>query len=150
MQIVVDDILTNYQDQGKGKVILLLHGWRDSANTYDKLADKLTEDYRVIRPDLPNFGNSASTLKVTTTEQFARFIEAFLKKLKIGAAHCTSGHSMGGQRSIHAVANGAGQTKKLVRLATSGIRDDRRLYKTAMKTVSKPVRGLLSKNFKRK
>lgn len=150
MQIIVDGILTHYEDQGKGKVIILLHGWRDSAKTYDKLAAKLTENYRVIRLDLPNFGASASTLKVTTTEQFAQFIETFLKKMKVGSVYGVIGHSMGGQIAIYAAANGVVQTKKLVLLATAGIRNQKRIYKTVMKVASKPIRGLLTKNFKRK
>lgn len=47
-----------YKDEGKGAVILLIHGSVSSLKTYDALAAQLAKRYRVIRFDIPPQGLS--------------------------------------------------------------------------------------------
>lgn len=61
-----------YKDEGKGPVILLVHGSVSSLKTWDGLAAKLVKNYRVIRFDIPPQGLSGpvsaealATLKAT-------------------------------------------------------------------------------------
>ena len=58
MQIVVQDLLTSYDLRGRGKVILLLHGWGNSLQSYDLIATNLAQEYQVLRLDLPGFGQT--------------------------------------------------------------------------------------------
>ena len=46
----------HYRDEGKGETIILLHGTGASLHTWDKWTDKLKNNYRVIRLDLPAYG----------------------------------------------------------------------------------------------
>ncbi|HNI26776.1 MAG TPA: alpha/beta hydrolase, partial [Leptospiraceae bacterium] len=45
-------------DQGKGEVILLLHGLFSTSFSFRKLIPILSENHRVIAPDLPGVGLS--------------------------------------------------------------------------------------------
>lgn len=58
MNIVVDNLLTNYTLSGKGKLVLVLHGWGDSVRGVAGLQKALSADYKVLALDLPGFGGS--------------------------------------------------------------------------------------------
>ncbi len=47
------------QTQGKGKDLVLIHGWGISGNVWESVADKLSNQYRVTIVDLPGYGRSA-------------------------------------------------------------------------------------------
>ena len=49
-----------YIDQGKGDVIVLLHGIPTSGWLYRKMINELSQNYRVIAPDMLGFGSSDS------------------------------------------------------------------------------------------
>ena len=49
-------INVHYCDEGRGEVILLLHGVFSSLHTFNKWTEILSQSYRVIRLDLPGFG----------------------------------------------------------------------------------------------
>lgn len=50
----------HYIDQGKGEVIVLLHGVPTSGWLYRNMIDELSQNYRVIVPDMLGFGSSDS------------------------------------------------------------------------------------------
>jgi len=54
------DGVIKYIDQGKGAVILLLHGVPTSSWLYRKMINELAMNYRVIAPDMLGFGSSDS------------------------------------------------------------------------------------------
>ncbi len=43
MKIIVNNIATEYTDEGSGPVILCLHGWKDSLRTFDALEPELVK-----------------------------------------------------------------------------------------------------------
>lgn len=49
-----------YIDKGQGEVILLLHGIPTSGWLYRKMINQLSQNYRVIAPDMLGFGSSDS------------------------------------------------------------------------------------------
>jgi len=59
---VVDDVTFFYREAGPADrpVILLLHGFPTSSHMFRDLIPILAEDFRVIAPDLPGFGNTIS------------------------------------------------------------------------------------------
>lgn len=84
-----------YKTEGKGKEVVLLHGYIESLNVWDDFAEKLSENYKVIRIDLPGHGNSDNFGTENSMEIMADSVNAVLKDLKI--SNCTMiGHSMGG------------------------------------------------------
>ena len=49
-----------YEIQGTGPTVIMVHGLGGSSNTFQPQASVLSSKYRVIRPDLPGAGRSAS------------------------------------------------------------------------------------------
>lgn len=85
----------HYTDSGKGKVIVLLHGYLETSEVWGGFAGKLAEKYRVIIPDLPGHGRSDVFGEIHTMELMAEIIEELLNDLKIEKVFLT-GHSLGG------------------------------------------------------
>ena len=48
----------HYSDSGKGKAIVLLHGYLESSEVWNGFAEKLGSEFRVILIDLPGCGLS--------------------------------------------------------------------------------------------
>ena len=58
MHIDIDGLNINYIDEGKGRHVLLLHGWGGSIQTMMPIFNILKEKFRVVALDLPGFCNS--------------------------------------------------------------------------------------------
>lgn len=100
MQIVVDDILTNFQVFGnKKKTILILHGWQRSLNEWLPIARQLSDSHTVILLDLPGFGLTPRPTESYTIYDYAKFVEHFLIKLEQHKVTLI-GHSFGGRLGI--------------------------------------------------
>jgi pimeloyl-ACP methyl ester carboxylesterase len=85
----------SYLKQGKGKTIVLLHGFGEDSNIFNKQVEFLKKFCCVILPDLPGSGESPLNVELTTIEDFAAAILALLQHESIET--CTMlGHSMGG------------------------------------------------------
>lgn len=138
MQLVVDSLLVNYKKEGKSKKnVILIHGWADKLETFDRLADHLSKKYTVYRLDLPGFGKTQAPEEVWGLSDYALFIEKFTKKLGIKDVHAYIGHSNGGAVLIKGYSNGSLKSEKLVLLAASGIRGGNSIKKLIIKFVAK-------------
>ncbi|RFU69857.1 alpha/beta hydrolase [Peribacillus saganii] len=84
-----------YQDEGKGKPIVLLHGFCGSSRYWDKVIPKLSNNFRLIAPDLPGHGGSSVTGHISSIEDMANHIKDFLDSLNVQEV-TMFGHSMGG------------------------------------------------------
>lgn len=122
MQIVVDDLLTHYELQGSGKLIVLLHGWGDNLQGLASLQKTLAQDYQVLAIDLPGFGGTQVPHDTWDLTNYVNFVAATLTKLKLAQPYALIGHSNGGAVSALAVGSGVLQPAKLVLLAASGLR----------------------------
>jgi pimeloyl-ACP methyl ester carboxylesterase len=146
MQVIVDGLLTTYDRSGKGKVIVMLHGWGDRAAGFAGLRSVLAHDYQVIAPDLPGFGGTQSPLAVWGLSDYAMFISNFLAKLDIRSVYAFVGHSNGGAIVLRGIGQGTLHSDKVILMASSGIRGDyngrRRLLRyiaKAGKTLTQPL-----------
>lgn len=137
MQVVVDSLLTHYEVLGKGKTVVLLHGWGDSAAGFAPLSQELAAQYRVLAPDLPGFGATQPPITPWGLEDYATFVAHFLKKIRVGKVHAIVAHSNGGAVAICGLARRSLQAEKLVLLAASGIRTKGGLRKLGFKVVAK-------------
>lgn len=137
MQVVVDSLLINYTDEGKGKVMLLLHGWGDSLTTFNELISKLSKNYRVIALDLPGFGGSQPPDEAWDLDNYAKLLKSFLNKLNINKLSVVLGHSNGGALAIRSLSTGDLSAKKLILLASSGVRPKKTIRRLGLKTVAK-------------
>ena len=101
MYIKVQDINVNYiqYGNGKGKDILLLHGWGQSIQMMKFLGDNFSDKYRITILDFPGFGESDEPSSPWTIEKYSLMLEEFVKKLKIKKP-IVMGHSFGGRVAI--------------------------------------------------
>ncbi|PGL69856.1 alpha/beta hydrolase [Bacillus sp. AFS055030] len=93
--VELENLTIAYKDQGKGKPIVLIHGFMGSHAYWEKVVPKLSEDYRVIAIDLPGHGDSTAIIKEHTIEDYADVIKDFLDQLNIQQV-TMFGHSLGG------------------------------------------------------
>jgi pimeloyl-ACP methyl ester carboxylesterase len=87
--------LVNFRDIGKGKPVVLLHGYLESLKIWDEFSSKLSENCRIIAIDLPGHGESDPQFGRGTIKYMAEVVNAVLEKLRINKALIV-GHSMGG------------------------------------------------------
>jgi len=109
--------------EGKGPVVVLLHGFGANKDNWVRFARYLKNGYHVIIPDLPGFGDSSkiSTQKYDVDTQTAR-IHEFAAKLGLKKIHI-AGNSMGGLISGLYAANYPDEVLSLGLLNTGGIID---------------------------
>lgn len=88
-----------YSDQGKGRAVVLLHGFPENLHIWDEFAKELAKSFRVIAIDLPGLGESESIGYVHTMELMARCVHSVLQELKL-RRYVIVGHSMGGYAGL--------------------------------------------------
>ena len=89
-----------YKITGKGKAVVLLHGFIEEGIMWNDTARALSKKHRVIVPDLEGFGNSPLQSKTLSMEHYAGEIYKLLKKEKV--KQCVMlGHSMGGYIALY-------------------------------------------------
>lgn len=139
MQTIVDGLAIRYADEGKGPLILFLHGWKDSLHTFDSIAPALSSSFRVVRLDLPGFGESEMPAFPWKLDNYVLFVNDFLSKLNI-KPDIIVGHSLGGRILIKGVSTKELYPKKIVLISSAGIakrRTMRNLVLTALAKIAK-------------
>ena len=92
----IPDFNIVYAEGGIGDVIILLHGFGGNKDNWSAFAKYFTDNYRVIIPDLPGFGDSTKLREGEFSIMFeAEKVHLFAKELKLTKFHLV-GHSMGG------------------------------------------------------
>jgi pimeloyl-ACP methyl ester carboxylesterase len=84
-----------YKVAGKGKTIVLLHGYLASSVSWIDIGLKLANFFNVIAIDLPGHGKSAAWPPIHTMEFMAEAVKEILDKENHKNA-CIAGHSLGG------------------------------------------------------
>lgn len=84
-----------YTDQGKGRTIVLLHGFLESIDIWTDYANALAKRYRVIAINLPGHSSSETYGYIHTMEFMAEAVNAVLVQLSLRKVFIV-GHSMGG------------------------------------------------------
>lgn len=92
----INSIKLWYEDEGKGKPIVFIHGLGEQAVSWHYQVEAFREAYRTINLDLRGHGRSTfNSEEPITIDLFARDILALLDQLEIDKAVFV-GHSMGG------------------------------------------------------
>jgi pimeloyl-ACP methyl ester carboxylesterase len=146
-QIIVNKSAISYLDEGRGPIILFVHGWLDSKETFHNLINELKLQYRCIAIDLPNFGASQVDKSVASVDTYASFLQDFLDKLDI-KKYVVAGHSMGGQIALYAVGKNIIKPTALVLIASSGVRNNNNLSKQLVKKISFVLRRFIPEKTK--
>ncbi|CAN5133006.1 alpha/beta hydrolase [soil metagenome] len=137
MQVIVNDLLTNYSLQGDGKLVLLLHGWGDNSQGSLALQKQLAQKYQVLTPDLPGFGKTQLPPSAWDLDDYANYLVALLDKLQLNQPYAIIGHSNGGAIAIRGTALGLLQPQKLVLMASAGIRSGKTIKKVLLQIIAK-------------
>lgn len=123
--IEVDGHQIHYRDEGKGEVLLLIHGTFSSLHTYDDWTALLKDSFRVIRLDLPGFGlTGPSPDNKYTIDLFCEFFKAFLDALNIKRC-CIAGNSLGGWLTWEFGLKYTEYVEKLILIDSAGYINDR-------------------------
>lgn len=120
--VQVDGLTIHYQDTGPrdAPVLVLLHGFGSSLQTWDVWAAKLELNYRVIRLDLPGFGlTGPSPLHDYSEANDLATLTHFVDKLGV-SSFSVIGHSMGGKMAWGLAAAKPDRVKALVLMAPDG------------------------------
>lgn len=99
MQIKVQGLNINYIQYGKGKDILLLHGWGQNIEMMKPIGDNFCDKFRITILDFPGFGKSQEPRDAWTIDQYSLMLENFVKQVGIKKP-IVMGHSFGGRVAI--------------------------------------------------
>ena len=91
--MIMQDIFT--VDTGNGIPLVLVHGFLGSSDMWEPQINFFKDNFRVIAPALPGFGNSSAINSCNSIECMAKTILSLLEKKEIKNFNLL-GHSMGG------------------------------------------------------
>ncbi len=137
MNVIVDNLDIHYELKGRGRLLLLLHGWGDDYHTYAGLMSELEHSYQLLALDLPGFGGSEPPKQSWNLDNYAELTAHFMAKLGLDPIYAIIGHSNGGALAIRALATGVLKANKLVLLASAGVRNSQPAKRLATKSVAK-------------
>ena len=84
-----------FTDKGKGRAVVLLHGFLGSSELLEETITNLSKFFRVIAIDLPGHGRSACYGYVHSMDLMAKSVKSVMDNLKL-KRYVLAGHSMGG------------------------------------------------------
>ncbi|MBI3630999.1 MAG: alpha/beta hydrolase [Candidatus Sungbacteria bacterium] len=119
MKVLVQNLAIEYRDEGVGPVMLFLHGWQDTLHTFDLLVPLLFPARRIIRVDLPGFGESETPGESWDLDGYVRFVRDFIRKLNI-SVDTLVGHSFGGRIVIKGEAAKELDPRRIILIASAG------------------------------
>ena len=145
MQVIVDDLLTNYQKtDGKKLNVLFLHGWADSIAGQKSFLENVSKVANVIALDLPGFGSSQVPGRAFSLMDYAKFVRDFCNKIGFNNIDFIIGHSNGGAIAIKIVSMNLLSPKKIILIVASGIRGGKTGKKFAVSILAKAGKVITS------
>ena len=85
----------HYQEKGAGHPLVLIHGFCETNEIWDRFADKLSDTFRVLLPDLPGFGKSPLPPTPFSIMDIGLAILGWMDELHLDRP-VVIGHSLGG------------------------------------------------------
>ena len=108
-----------------GPAVLLLHGFGDTKDNLIELAAGLSDQYRVVLPDLPGFGETAIRPRAEYSDElYVATVLGLLERLDLAPVHL-AGYSMGGLIAVKAADRAPQRVRTLTLLAPAGVSGDR-------------------------
>ncbi|MBL8147297.1 MAG: alpha/beta hydrolase [Anaerolineae bacterium] len=99
--LVTDQGIVHYEVYGRGRPVLLLHGWLNSWAVWRDTIPLLGRDFRMYAIDFLGFGDSGDQSGNFSVTNFVTMVETFMDRMGIAKAPLV-GHSMGGTVSLSA------------------------------------------------
>ena len=97
--ITTDQGIVHYEVYGRGRPVILLHGWLGSWGLWQETMTYLGRYYRTYALDFWGFGESGKKRNTYQVQDFVSLVDQFMDKLGILHAPLV-GHSMGGTVSL--------------------------------------------------
>ena len=97
--ITTDQGILHYEVYGRGRPVLLLHGWLGSWGLWQQTMKYLGQFYRTYALDFWGFGESGKKVPTFAVQDFVSMVDQFMERLGIESAPLV-GHSMGGTVSL--------------------------------------------------
>lgn len=99
--LVTEQGIVHYEYHGRGRPVLLLHGWLGSWRLWRKTLDVLGSEFKTYALDFFGFGESFDRAQDFSVNNFVESVNQFMDRLGIVKAPLI-GHSMGGTVSVAA------------------------------------------------
>ncbi|MEE2034952.1 alpha/beta fold hydrolase [Rhodococcus chondri] len=116
----IDGISTQVLEGGQGPSLLLLHGGIEAGGVYwAPVLSRLTEQYRVVVPDVPGLGESAPLARLDT-DTFAGWFATLLHRTCPDGAALVA-HSLNGSLAARFAADHGEQLRRLVIIGAPGL-----------------------------
>ena len=97
--ITTDQGIVHYEVYGRGRPVILLHGWLGSWGLWQETMAYLGGLYRTYALDFWGFGESGTKRSSYQIQDFVSLVDQFMEQLGIAQAPLV-GHSMGGTVSL--------------------------------------------------
>lgn len=97
--ITTDQGIVHYEVYGRGRPVILLHGWLGSWALWQETMSYLGQYYRTYAMDFWGFGESGKKRETYAVQDFVNLVAQFMDQLGIVQAPLV-GHSMGGTVSL--------------------------------------------------
>jgi pimeloyl-ACP methyl ester carboxylesterase len=94
-----DQGIVHYEVYGRGRPVILLHGWLGSWGLWQETMAYLGRYYRTYALDFWGFGESGKKRTTYNVQDFVSLVDQFMEQLGIESAPLV-GHSMGGTVSL--------------------------------------------------
>jgi len=93
--VIIENGLVHYEVLGRGRPLILIHGWLGSWRYWVPTMDELSDRYRTYALDLWGFGDSDRRLGKYSLSEYVALVRRFMDELGIVRAPLV-GHALGG------------------------------------------------------
>lgn len=134
-QIVFNGQVIQFRTQGNGPWIILLHGFLESMEIWNDLANELSDKFSVLMVDLPGHGRSGLIGEEHPMALMGTAVRAIIGSLNIDS-FILCGHSMGGYVSLEIAKALPEKTKGLILFHSHAAPDDEKSKDNRNRTVN--------------
>ncbi len=114
--LVTEQGVIHYEAFGRGRPVVLLHGWMNSWAVWRDSIEVLGRDFRLYAIDFLGFGDSGDQASEFSVNNFTAMVGSFMDRMGIVKAPLV-GHSMGGTVSLNVA---LAQPEKVVKVIVVG------------------------------
>jgi pimeloyl-ACP methyl ester carboxylesterase len=111
--VVTEQGIVHYETLGRGRPVLLLHGWLGSWVLWRNTIDILSKEFKVYALDFFGFGESTDRTADFSVNNYVQSVDQFMDRLGIIKAPLV-GHSMGGTVSLAAAVRNPEKIVKVI------------------------------------
>ena len=115
--ILLQDGIIHYEVFGRGKPVILLHGWLGSWRYWMPTMEALAQDYRTYALDFWGFGDSDKPGDIYSIDDYIELVQDFMDGLGISDVALV-GHSLGGVVALRIALEYPQRVTKLVLVDT--------------------------------